>query len=370
MTDVRIMFRWVGGAITAVSALFTFAFGLALSSNWYTALVVAIALACAAIGSAFIWPFVADALGRRRWVYASFIAAFAVLLTGIDVVTNFGSISRQRGTSVQIAQTQNVCTDDACSTQAENQKNLKLWEDRRAELLAKNPWLETTSTDDLRDDLVRSSQAIREESNRGGCGPKCRLLISKYSDLGQRFVAAEQFSEISRTIATARRKIASASQASAKSDDVAGPVMLQDAALERFFTMQRDPSETAKPSANPSLSWLIAAFLTFAAAGTNYLGWWGIGTGTRFGSRAPPGAPLEPDTEQSATMIVGNPSATRLILAGVATVILGATTVAVFDQALGWQGLLFSAPVVFLLGSGAAWWVAEVSWPQSASNAS
>lgn len=365
MTDVRIMFRWVGGAITAVSALFTFAFGLALSSNWYTALVVAIALACVAIGSAFIWPFVADALGRRRWVYASFIAVFAMLLTGIDVVTNFGSISWQRGTSVQDAQIQNVCSDDACAAQDENQENLKLWEDRRTELLANNPWLATVSTEGLRDDLVQSSQAIREESNRGGCGPKCRRLISKYSDLSQRFVAAEQFSEISRNIATARRKIASAHQASAKSDEVAGPVMLQNAALKRFFTMQRDPSETAKPSADPSLSWLIAAFLTLAAAGTNYLGWWGIGTGTRFGSRAPPDAPLEPDAEHSATMLVGNPSLTRLTLAGLATVILGATTVAVFDQALGLQGLLFSGPVVFLLGSGAAWWVAEIGWPKS-----
>lgn len=51
--------------------------------------------------------------------------------------------------------------------------------------------------------------------------------------------------------------------------------------------------------------------------------------------------------------------------AGVATVILGAATVAVFDQALGWQGLLFSAPVIFLLGSGAALWAAEVSRPRS-----
>ena len=82
MTDVRTMFRWVGGAITAVSALFTFAFGLSMSANRYTALVVAVALACAAIGSAFIWPFVADALGKRRWIYASFVALFAVLLTG------------------------------------------------------------------------------------------------------------------------------------------------------------------------------------------------------------------------------------------------------------------------------------------------
>ena len=91
MTDVRTMFRWVGGAITAVSALFTFAFGLSMSANRYTALVVAVALACAAIGSAFIWPFVADALGKRRWIYASFVALFAVLLTSADVVTNFGS---------------------------------------------------------------------------------------------------------------------------------------------------------------------------------------------------------------------------------------------------------------------------------------
>lgn len=365
MTDVRTMFRWVGGAITAVSALFTFAFGLSMSANRYTALVVAIALACAAIGSAFIWPFVADALGKRRWIYASFVALFAVLLTGADVVTNFGSINWQRETSVQGPQIPNVCNGDACATRAENQKNLKLWEDRRAELLAKKPWLATVSTEALRDDLVQSSQAIRKESNRGGCGPKCRRLISKYSDLSQRFVAAEQFSEISRNIATARRKLSSARQASAKPDEGAGPVMLQNAALKRFFTMKRDPSEMAKPSTDQSVNWVIAAFLTFAAAGTNYLGWWGIGTGTRFGSRAPPGAPLAPRVERPATMSVGSPSLTRLTLAGLATVILGATTVAVFDQALGWQGLLFSGPVVFLLGSGAAWWLAEVDWPQS-----
>ena len=141
--------------------------------------------------------------------------------------------------------------------------------------------------------------------------------------------------------------------------------MLQNAALKRFFTMKRDPSEMAKPSTDQSMNWMIAAFLTVAAAGANYLGWWGIGTGTRFGSRAPPGAPLAPRVERPATMSVGSPSLTRLTLAGLATVILGATTVAVFDQALGWQGLLFSGPVVFLLGSGAAWWLAEVDWPQS-----
>ncbi|MGI9403012.1 MAG: hypothetical protein ACR2OF_00695 [Hyphomicrobium sp.] len=365
MTDVRTLFRWVGGAITVVSTLFAFAFGLSLSSNGHIALVVAIVFACAAIGSAFIWPFVADALGKRRWVHACFIALFAVLFTGTDVVTNFGSISWQRGMTVQSLEVESACNDNACGKQAENQKTLKLWEDRRARLLAEKPWLATVSTEALRDDLVRSSEAILKESSRGGCGPICRRLKLRNSELSTRFAAAEQFSDISKSIAATRRKIASARNASANPDEAAAPALLQNAALEHFFKLARNPSEISKQSTDQSAIWVIAALLTLAAVGANYLGWWGIGTGTRFGSHAPPAAPDGPRIKHPVAMIVGRPSLTRLALAGIAMVILGAATVAVFDRALGWQGLLFSAPIVFLLGSGAAWWIAEVDWPPS-----
>jgi len=329
------------------------------------AFVVAVALACAAVGSAFIWPFVADALGKRCWVYACSIALFAVLFTSTDVVTNFGSISWQRATSVQRAQIQDVCDDDACGTKAENQKNLRMWEDRRARLLAEKPWLATVSTESLRQDLVRSSEAIRKESSRGGCGPKCRRLMREHSELRKRFAAAEQLSDISKSIASARRKISSARNASAKLDEATGPVLLQDAALKRFFTLKRDPSEIVTHSTDQSMNWVIAAFLTLGAVGANYLGWWGIGSGTRFGSHAPPAAQSMSRTKNPISMIVGRPSFARLALGCLATVILGAATVAAFDRVLGWQGLLFSAPVVFLLGSGAAWWITEIDRPPS-----
>ncbi len=365
MTDVRTLFRWVGGVITAVTALFAFAFGLSMLSNWYVALVVAIALACAAVGSAYIWPFVADALSKKRWVYACFIALIAVVFTGTGVVTNFGSISGQRGTNLQRPGGENVCNDDACGALPEHQKTLKLWEDRRSRLITEKPWLATVSTEALREDLVRSSKAIRRESSRGGCGPICRRLMREHSELSKRFAAAEQLSDISKTIASTRRKIASARKTSAKADEAAGPVLLQNAVLERFFTLTRNPSETARNSTDQSVNWIIAALLTFAAAGANYLGWWGIGNGSRFGRHAPPGAPIAPRIAHRIKMTVGSPSLTKLALASFATVIFGAATVAVFDQALGWQGFLFSGPIVFLLGSGAAWWIAEVYQPSS-----
>lgn len=365
MTDLRTLFRWVGSAITAVSALFTFAFGLSISPNWHIAIAVAIAFSCAAIGSAFIWPFVANEVGKRRWIHACFIALFAVLFTGTNVLTNFGSISWQQDLNSQRPERQNTCNDDACGEQAKNQKTLKLWEDRRARLLAEKPWLATVSTEALRDDLVRSSEAILKESSRGGCGPICRRLKRENTELSARFAAAEQLSDISKNIAATRRKIASANKASAKPKEATAPALLQNAALEHFFKLARNPSEIAKHSTNQKANWVIATLLTLAAVGANYLGWWGIGTGTRFGSQAPPAAPSASGIKHSVAMIVGSPSISRLGLAGLATVILGAATVAVFDRALGWQGLLFSAPIVFLLGSGAAWWVAEVDWPPS-----
>ena len=360
MTDVRTLFRWVGAAITAVTALLAFAFGLSTLSNWYLALAVAVAFAFVAVGSAYVWPFVADALSKRRWIYACFVTLFAVLLTGTVVLTNFAAISGHLETESEPSKIADVCNDDSCGAISEHQETLKSWEDRRNRLLADKPWLASVSTEALRDDLVRSSQAIREESNRGGCGPKCRSLIRKYSDLSERFVAAQQFSDVSKNIAATRRKIASARKASAKPDEAAGPVLLQNAALTRFLTLQRDPTKTEQNSTDQRVSWIIAAFLTFAAIGANYLGWWGIGGGTRFGSQAPPGRSISSRITHNIQMSVGSPSLARLTLAGLSTALLGAATVAVFDQALGWQGLLFSGPIVFLLGSGAAWWVAEV----------
>jgi len=363
MTDVRKLFRWAGGVLTAVSALITFAFGLSISSNLYVAFLVAIALALVAAGSAYIWPFVADAMRKRRWISVCVIGLFAVLFTGADVLTNFGSISGQRETNVQRLAAQDVCKGNACGTQAENQKNLKLWEDRRARLLTEKPWLATVSSEALREDVVGLSAAIRKESSRGGCGPKCRRLMRKHSQLSKRLTAAGQFSDISQNIAATRRQLASTrNETSAASDEAMVPALLQNAALTRFFSVKRDPFEARQNSNYRGANWVFAALLTLAAAGANYVGWWGIGSGTRFGSRAPPAPPRR---RHPATTFVGSPSLTRLTLASLAIVILGATTVAVFDQAFGWRGLLFSAPIVFLLGSGAAWWILEIEWPLS-----
>ncbi len=62
---------------------------------------------------------------------------------------------------------------------------------------------------------------------------------------------------------------------------------------------------------------------------------------------------------------LANQAVVRLALAGLALLVLSAAEAAVFDQVLGWQCILFSAPIVILLASGAAWWIAGVNFRSS-----
>jgi hypothetical protein len=279
MTDhlepLRIGFRRLGLVLTVVSAALTGLFGITMSSNWLLAVLIAVGLMCATVCSAYAWPFVADYARRRSYVAAGIGAVFACLSTFADLTTNFGSIAWQRGANIEEANVSTVKYDDSRAKVIENRANLELWKGHLAKLEGENAWIATVTADALRANLDSADEAIRQESKRGGCGPKCLKLKETKAELEKNIALAEQKADLTTKIAATQALVDKYRDESSQVVKVDSAAQKQNISLASMFTLSLDPTVEAQHWTDKGVAWLVALFFTFGAMGANFLGWTG-----------------------------------------------------------------------------------------------
>jgi len=279
LDPLRMHFRRLGLGLTIVSAALTGLFGLTMASNYVLAVLLALGLIGATIASAYVWPFVADAWRSRSYVAAGLLTAFGVLVTTTDATTNFGSLSWQRGGNISDAKVSEIKYDDSRAKVTENRANLELWKGHLAKLEGENAWIATVTADALRANLAASDEAIRQESKRGGCGPKCLKLKETKAELEKNIALAEQKADLTKKIEATQALVDKYREESATVEKVESGAQLQNVALASMFTISLDPSEAAQHWTDKGVTWLVALFLTFGAMGCNFIGWNGSVTG-------------------------------------------------------------------------------------------
>lgn len=288
LDPLRLGFRRIGLILTIVSACLTGMFGLTMSSHFVLAVLIAIGLMCAAVASAYVWPFVASSLTDRRYGTAAFLAVFGALVTTTDLTTNFGSIAWQRGANLDEAKVSTVKYDDSRAKVEENRANLKMWKDHLAKLQTENAWVASVNADGLRANLDAAQKAIDIEAGRGGCGPKCLGLMKEKAGLEERIALAEQASDLTKKIDATQKLVDKYREQSAATEKVESAAALQNASLASMFTLTLRPTEEAQHWTDKGIAWLVAAFFSFGAMGCNFVGWSMPGFG---GSRKDAGLP-------------------------------------------------------------------------------
>jgi hypothetical protein len=273
LDPLRIGFRRLGVVLTVVSAALTGLFGITMSSNWLLAILIAVGLMCATVCSAYAWPFVADYARRRSYVTAGVAGLFAVLSTFADLTTNFGSIAWQRGTNIEEATVSAVKYDDSRAKVEENRANLELWKNHLAKLEGENAWIATVTADALRANLEAADEAIRQESKRGGCGPKCLKLKETKAELEKNIALAEQKADLTTKIEATQKLVDKYREESATVVKVDSAAQKQNVSLASMFTLSLDPTVEAQHWTDKGVAWLVALFFTFGAMGANFLGW-------------------------------------------------------------------------------------------------
>jgi hypothetical protein len=273
LDSLRKRFREVGGGLTVVSALMTGVFGWSMGSNWVMGLILGGGLMCATFASAYAWPFVAAAYRDRQWGTFAFLAAFAVLCTGTDLSTNFGSIAWQRTADVDTALKQDVVHDERTEGLKEGKTNLALWQKQLADLEAANAWAPTVTALGLREQIPALDEAIRQETKRGGCGPKCLSLQREKAAIGEKIGVAERRDDLTAKIAATKRVVDSAREVAVTTKKGESATRDMNLNLASMFTLSLAPTAEAQHWTNKGVAWLVAAFFAFGAMGCNFVGW-------------------------------------------------------------------------------------------------
>lgn len=272
LDDLRKRFRQVGGGLTVVSALMTGVFGWTMGSNWIMGLILAVGLMCATFASAYVWPFVAAAYRDRTWGTFAFLTAFAILCTGTDLSTNFGSIAWQRTADVDTALKQDVVHGDRRDAVEEGKTNLALWRKQLADLEAANAWAPTVTASALRAELPALEEAISQESKRVRCGPKCLALKEKKAGIESRIAIAEERTSLTAKIEATKRVVDGAREVAATTKKGESATRDMNLNLASMFTLSLAPTEAAQHWTNKGIAWLVAAFFAFGAMGCNFVG--------------------------------------------------------------------------------------------------
>lgn len=230
----------------------------------------------------------------RRWMIIPG-AIVALLVTVIDITTNASTTGVYKTADVTQATVQQAKYTDRRDAVASAKEEVALFSKLIADLKEENPWATTVSADGLKGQLPALEEAIRQEANRGGCGPKCLSLKEQLADVQKRIGIAEKLDEHTRKLEAARRGLENAIAEASTSEQGESAVQTQNLRLASLLTLSREPSADAVHWTDQWLMVVIGIVVTFASQFFNALGFVGERSGARFKERfAAPEKPIAP----------------------------------------------------------------------------
>lgn len=285
-------FRWAAVPVALISAYFTFEFARSTMASPGMGFLLGLALAVCALASGYIWTIRQAAQQAGVGKAASvFLLAAGVLFTGTDAFTNAGSLLWQRSAADNQAQVTNVKYEDSRKAIEDAEARIKFFETRIADLKSANPWITTVSADGLKGQIPAMEEAIRQESKRGGCGPKCLALQKDLAGIQERIGLAEQLGSHEKMLAAAHTGLEKARAAAGEKTSVVSATSSQALSLASLGTFSLNPSEDAQAWTSYVVGLVLAVFLTFGPMALNWVGFggWRVSQEARVSRPASPG---------------------------------------------------------------------------------
>jgi len=252
MPFLRRVALYVGGTGLVIAALMTAKFGLSMSP------LHAAGLCLLTVAGSIIWPVIKHTWNARSFQTWSMIAC-GVLFLAVEYFSHLGYTVGTRVGETQQTGVQNTSYQNAQDALASDKKNIDMWREHLAKLQAENAWVASVSADGLKAQVAAADEAVKQEQNRGGCGPRCLRLMKDKGSLEERIALAEQASDLSKKIEATQRLIDTKTQVASATEFKSSPVVNQTNFVAQLWTAELNPDER-------SLTWtqiVIGAFIAF-----------------------------------------------------------------------------------------------------------
>jgi hypothetical protein len=188
------------------SALMSWSFGISISRT-HALFLVAVTFATAVLPHALHHVFKAS----KPAAVAMGVLCLPPLYV-IEYYAHAGYTAGLRGVDIGNAKVQQARYQSAYAIVDEDKTSLALWRKQLAELEAAHAWAPTVTAQGLRDSLPAMDEAIRQETRRGGCGPKCLGLTRERAAVAERIAIAERRDDLAGKIEATNRVLATASK--------------------------------------------------------------------------------------------------------------------------------------------------------------
>lgn len=255
--------HWGAIILSIASAILTFAFGLYTNTNVWLALTCAIALVVCSVGSDYIWLFVADAWKAGRKTLVASLLAGAFLFTGVNLLTNLGSVGWQRDSANQTAKLNTVAYEDTRKEIEDAEALRKILLAERDRLIKERGWTALVPSDSFNGRIEAQKMALQQEAARGGCKAKCLQEREKLAKLEDDQTTAKKLEKDELQVAAIDKKLSSLKDKSEGRKPEVSAAKSQSAFFAGLATVSLDPSETAELWTNKAIAILIAVFLVF-----------------------------------------------------------------------------------------------------------
>lgn len=253
---------WLGLGLLTLTA----AAAMSMAFGWSVSIKHSLFLGCLSVIAAF-----APDAAHQQWKRGSkgvavAIAVICVPLLAIEFYSHAGYTAGLRGENLSIAKVQNIKFDDGRDQVADNRANLAMWKDRLAKLQQENAWAGTVTADALRAEMETANEAIRQEENRGGCGPRCKKRMDERDAIAAKLGVAEQVSEATKQIEATQRLVDKYRERSASIEHKVSSVDMQNQFLAKAVALFSDGS--LKPTERQDVTAEQTVNLAMALAGT------------------------------------------------------------------------------------------------------
>jgi hypothetical protein len=198
---------------------------------------------------------------------AAIIAILCIPLGVVEWYSHNGYTAGLRGVDIGDAKVQQAKYQSAHVAVDDDKTNLDLWRKQLAELEAAHAWAPTVTASGLRDSLPAIDEAIRQETRRGGCGPKCLGLQRDKAAIAEKIGVAELRADLTKRIEATRNVLATARQKADTTEFKHSAAAQQATSISKLFALVSSGSlnptdiqaEVVEQGANVGMS--IAAML-------------------------------------------------------------------------------------------------------------
>lgn len=273
LAPFRQYFRYAALSCSFASAVMTAWFGWQQSPYWLLAAMCAVFLVACSLASDYIMLFVVDAWKGNNRLMAGAVAAGAVFVFSLNLISNLGAVGWQRDATATAAKVQNVKYDAAQDQVGESRASLAMFEKRLADLEAANGWSASVTAEALRAQLASANLAIEQEAAKGGCKARCLARTKERDELAARIAIAEERSSLTKQIEATKRVIAQHRDKAATQDKVVAAPVSQASFFASMVKVDLTPSEEATTWTDRGLATWLALGLCIAPMLFSLLGW-------------------------------------------------------------------------------------------------